>query len=929
MQRCKTSRNNGNYLVYRSSNDNRKTWRIAQAFMLFVFAVFITLSFSNPVYADDDVDITGNGVESENITSEVNIVTPEPKTNQSTPPSEPANKSQQQPEPKSEPAINVEPAKQPEQPKQEPAQPVQTQESNNTSSQSSTPTQQPESTVQEPQGGNGNTSSDTSGNDSGQNDGDTNTGSTSGNDNTGGSGTDDSNTDGSNTDISGGNEGGNTDITGDEDNKTTDTPSEGEQTVTENDDKHEVVTDNTTNQTPSKNTQKETVKDTDASNPETKTTKKDTSSKKNKKVKNQKKKVKKSKKDKKEEVKDITSEVSTTTQSTSITSSYNDNTVITGDSNRFIYTPTGGYSAYSPYRYRGQTQSRSAWLKTLTTYQRLLVNMTGTTKNPAVINGDGTANIYEDKDENSRVVGTIDGGGICYILEEGDEWAYIESGEVRGFVKTVLLITGHEAEEIVTANTESSMAIGQTVVSPEDNEAFKYLDITTADIPTYAGNGSVSGNLARVNREDILEYAKQFLGRPYVWGGTDLWNGCDCSGFVQGVYGHFGIELPRVSRDQGLVGERIDARDAKPGDLLFYAEGGRIYHVIIYMGDGMSIQAHSSSRGIVITNVEYNNVCWGTRVIEDNVYTSTQAKDLAEDAEKAYAGDEEARASIIDALAIASEGEWNNYGFPRSVLIAQTIQESNWLSFQDKEEGGITPEDNNILGMNEELNNDEWESPWTGNAEERSVPQVEDGEVVYGDEMMRTYDDIESCIDDYAAFKTGMHPELQGETDVDIVIEDGLQGDATDPDYQSSIKELIDEYDLTQYDTANESMSVTGGNNNYSDEDLELIWALVAAKDDSSYEGALAVISSAANRAEQNYNGNGSDVLSQLKSDTVYGYNSGGKEYERRLGGNVPEYVKQAVEDCISKDMKSHLYMNLSDSNPDDAYVQIGSNYYY
>lgn len=114
---------------------------------------------------------------------------------------------------------------------------------------------------------------------------------------------------------------------------------------------------------------------------------------------------------------------------------------------------------------------------------------------------------------------------------------------------------------------------------------------------------------------EIIQYAEQFIGNPYVWGGTSLTEGADCSGFVQSVYNEFGISLPRTSREQAVVGEQILLEDARPGDLIFYAEDGVVYHVVIYIGDGQSVQAMSTAAGIVTAPVDYESAVWAVRVL--------------------------------------------------------------------------------------------------------------------------------------------------------------------------------------------------------------------------------------------------------------------------------------------------------------------------
>jgi len=105
-------------------------------------------------------------------------------------------------------------------------------------------------------------------------------------------------------------------------------------------------------------------------------------------------------------------------------------------------------------------------------------------------------------------------------------------------------------------------------------------------------------------RVELCEYAKQFIGNPYVWGGTSLTKGADCSGFVLSVYAKYGISLPHSSRAQANSGTRISMSEAKPGDLVFYAKGGRINHVGIYIGGGQLVHASSPKTGIRVSNVD-------------------------------------------------------------------------------------------------------------------------------------------------------------------------------------------------------------------------------------------------------------------------------------------------------------------------------------
>lgn len=118
-------------------------------------------------------------------------------------------------------------------------------------------------------------------------------------------------------------------------------------------------------------------------------------------------------------------------------------------------------------------------------------------------------------------------------------------------------------------------------------------------------SGGPGGEVASATRTALVAYSKQFLGNPYVYGGTSLTSGADCSGFTQAIYAHFGISIPRNSRDQAAGGSVISWQNAQPGDLLFYGSGDYINHVAMYIGGGQVIHASSSTTGIIISPANY------------------------------------------------------------------------------------------------------------------------------------------------------------------------------------------------------------------------------------------------------------------------------------------------------------------------------------
>ena len=241
------------------------------------------------------------------------------------------------------------------------------------------------------------------------------------------------------------------------------------------------------------------------------------------------------------------------------------------------------------------------------TYLRATVNQTVADKNYATVNAT-MLNVREGKGTESRIVGTMSQGALCYVLADADsDWVYVESADVRGFVARQYLNTGDEVTTQVETTGEDHYQTAEEIISPEENQALYYtLTSTKEGTP----NGAV--------RESILEYASQFIGNPYVWGGTSLTEGADCSGFVQQIYKAYGYDLPRVAQDQSQYGTQIPVEDAQPGDLIFYAKAGHVYHVVMYAGDGKTIEAANTKAGIISGTVNTENAVWATRILEDN-----------------------------------------------------------------------------------------------------------------------------------------------------------------------------------------------------------------------------------------------------------------------------------------------------------------------
>ena len=205
----------------------------------------------------------------------------------------------------------------------------------------------------------------------------------------------------------------------------------------------------------------------------------------------------------------------------------------------------------------------------------------------------GYINVREEMSTNSDVVGKIRKDAICEVVSIEEEWCEIESGEIKGYISNEYLLTGVEANE----KAERLMEEGKELETAITMMEYRY------------GKGVTDIQM------EVCEYALQFVGNPYVWGGTSLTKGADCSGFTLSVYRNYGVSLPHSSKAQANCGERIDLSELQPGDLVFYG-GSNIHHVAMYIGNGQVVHAQSAKTGIVVSNMYYNTPTRAVRVLE-------------------------------------------------------------------------------------------------------------------------------------------------------------------------------------------------------------------------------------------------------------------------------------------------------------------------
>lgn len=159
-----------------------------------------------------------------------------------------------------------------------------------------------------------------------------------------------------------------------------------------------------------------------------------------------------------------------------------------------------------------------------------------------------------------------------------------------------------EASEAADSGSDDAISVN-TAPSAETTSIVSNIKSAVSSIAS--GQVSIPVIATTASRQALINYAKQFLGNPYVYGGTSLTEGADCSGFVQQIFKYFGVTTGRTSRDQIENAQAISFEELQPGDLIFYASGDYVNHVAIYAGNGVIIHAASSSTGICTGRYDY------------------------------------------------------------------------------------------------------------------------------------------------------------------------------------------------------------------------------------------------------------------------------------------------------------------------------------
>ena len=274
--------------------------------------------------------------------------------------------------------------------------------------------------------------------------------------------------------------------------------------------------------------------------------------------------------------------------------------------------------------------------------------------NLGIAQADGNINVREVPGTEAEIVGKLPNNAGCEIIGTDGEWTQIESGKVKGYVKSEYLLTGEaaiakaqEVKQTVATVTTTTLYVrdeantdSHVITMMPEGEELEVLEVLDGwvKINVDSDEGYVSSDYVSIATElpkaqtmtevrygqgvsdvrvSLVSYATQFVGNPYVWGGTSLTRGAACPGFVLSVFANYGISLPHSSKAQANCGTKIAASDAQPGDLFFYGNGSSINHVAIYIGGGRVVHASSPKSGIKISGAYYRTPVKVVRVINN------------------------------------------------------------------------------------------------------------------------------------------------------------------------------------------------------------------------------------------------------------------------------------------------------------------------
>jgi cell wall-associated NlpC family hydrolase len=219
-----------------------------------------------------------------------------------------------------------------------------------------------------------------------------------------------------------------------------------------------------------------------------------------------------------------------------------------------------------------------------------------------------TLKVRSDSSLEASVIGLVPLGDDLVVTNQVEGWAQVDVEEGTGWVSTdyvdfhIEFVTAEskEEEEARLAKEAKERAAAQAAASKSSTKSTSGSSSSGSSSTTY----TVSGEGSELGKQ-VAEYALQFVGNPYVYGGTSLTNGCDCSGFVMSVYANYGVSLPHSSKSDRTQGYAVEGGidNAQPGDLICYSG-----HVAMYIGNGQIVHASNKKTGIIVSSATYRTI---------------------------------------------------------------------------------------------------------------------------------------------------------------------------------------------------------------------------------------------------------------------------------------------------------------------------------
>lgn len=259
--------------------------------------------------------------------------------------------------------------------------------------------------------------------------------------------------------------------------------------------------------------------------------------------------------------------------------------------------------------------------------------------------------VREHKSTESTILTMIPQDEVYTVIREDEHWAKIRVDDTVGYVKKDYVKIKAKFKEAISIKEErakirakkraeraaararakaqaeleekqrqAAAAAAQQSSTPSSGSNSTSTGTSTGSSSNSTSNstGASSFSVGAGTGSEIANYALNFVGNPYRYGGTSLTNGTDCSGFTQSVYSHFGYSIPRTSGSQAGCGTKVslDTGSLQPGDLIFYTSGGRVNHVAMYIGGGQVVHASNPDDGIKVSNWRYRTPYCARRIVK-------------------------------------------------------------------------------------------------------------------------------------------------------------------------------------------------------------------------------------------------------------------------------------------------------------------------